>query len=255
MNRLVQLFETKKNILSIYFTAGYPKLDDTLPILNYLSNADVDLVEIGIPYSDPLADGPVIQKSSSLAIENGMSITKLFSQLSGFRKTNSIPAVLMGYLNPIIQYGEDRFFESCLENEIDGLIIPDMPLDYYEAHWKTKLEKSNIAMVFLITPQTSEDRIRKIDNLSQGFIYMVSSNSITGQTNEFSESVEPYFNRISNMNLTTPRLVGFGIHDRHTFKKACQYSQGAIVGSAFIQHLGDSISEQKISDFVAKLRK
>lgn len=254
-NRIQDLFKGKQeNILSIYFTAGYPELEDTLTIVRHLDICDVDLIEIGFPFSDPLADGPTIQKSSQKAIDNGMCLDVLFDQLQVLRKVSQIPVVLMGYLNPVIQYGEENFVRKCNEIGIDGVIIPDMPLSYYEDNLKGIYEAYNLCNILLITPETPEERIRRVDALSTGFVYMVSSNSITGGKNEF-DSQERYFNRIKNMNIENPRLIGFGIHDNKTFLNACQYSGGAIIGSAFINHISDNgISEQSIKTFIESIK-
>jgi tryptophan synthase alpha chain len=254
-NRINQLFKQKQNnILSVYFTAGYPNLNDTLEVIKNLEDAGVDLIEVGVPFSDPLADGPVIQQSSQQAIANGMSLNVLFEQLEGLRKHCSLPVVLMGYLNPIMQYGEQRFIEACSKIEIDGLIIPDMPLDYYLEHLQAFCQQHKISNILLITPETKEQRINAIDECSDGFIYMVSSNSITGgNTNLNGQS--SYFERIKNMPLKNKTIIGFGIHNNETFTNACKYSSGAIVGSAFIKHLSSNgTSFSSIQQFINAIR-
>ncbi len=235
--RIQQLFSKKNNnILSIYFTAGYPNLNDTVAIIQHLEEAGVDLIEVGFPFSDPLADGPVIQQSSQKAIENGMTLKLLFEQLKNIRQQTEIPIILMGYLNPVLQFGEKQFIEKCAEVGVDGVIIPDMPLDYFEINLKSDFKKHELSNILLITPETSESRIRLIDTVSNGFIYMVSSNSITGNTQNLEPETD-YFERINGMNLVNPTLIGFGIHNKKTFENACKYSNGAIIGSAFVNHL------------------
>ncbi len=255
LNRITSLFSLKKkNILSVYFTAGFPEVHHTTIILNGLNDAGVDLVEIGIPYSDPLADGPVIQDSSKKAIENGMTVVRLFEQLKNIRSQTQIPIILMGYLNPILQYGEEAFIEKCSTTGIDGVIIPDMPIDYYQSNLQDHFRKYNLLNILLITPQTTEDRIRFIDDNSEGFIYLVSSNSITGNTKNTDLQID-YFNRINRMGLRNPRLIGFGIHNNETYKMACTYSQGAIIGSAFIKHLSQNGSKPgSIHQFIKTIR-
>ena len=235
MNRIDQLFEDKKeNILSIYFTAGYPRLEDTVPIMRALEESGADLIEIGVPYSDPVADGPTIQESNMVALKNGMSLKKLFEQLQGIRPGLSVPVVLMGYLNPILQYGIEAFCEKCKEVGVDGVIVPDLPMQQYLDEYKDLFDRNNLRNTFLISPQTSEERIRQIDESSDGFIYMVSSHSITGSKSGITAAQVNYFERVRDMNLKSPKLIGFGISDHATFAKASSYSNGAIIGSAFI---------------------
>lgn len=237
MNRINLLFDRKKeNILSVYFTAGFPKLEDTLPILQGLQLNGVDLVEIGVPFSDPMADGIVIQNSSQQALKNGMSIRKLFSQLSNVRDHIHIPLVMMGYLNPIMQFGFKEFCAECSRVGVDGMIIPDLPMADYLSEYKDIADEYGLEFIFLITPETSEDRIRLIDSHTNGFIYMVSSASVTGTQNSFDTKVD-YFNRINAMNLKNPRLIGFGISNKSTRDMVNRYSSGAIIGSAFIKAL------------------
>lgn len=249
MNRLTQLFQTKKNhVLSVYFTAGYPNLNDNLPILTALEKNGIDLAEIGIPFSDPMADGPVIQHSAGEALHNGMSLRLLFEQLSMVRETIAMPLILMGYLNPIMQYGFDQFCQSCSEVGIDGLIIPDLPFADYLANYKNIADSHDLKMIMLITPETSVERIRLIDKHTEGFIYLVSSASTTGAQQIFDESKQAYFQRVSSMQLRNPLLVGFGISNKATLEAATAHTNGAIVGSKFIQLLG----EQETPDAAVK---
>jgi tryptophan synthase alpha chain len=255
MNRIDRLFENKEsNILSIYFTAGYPEIDNTVSIVKLLEQHGADMLEIGMPFSDPLADGPVIQQSSHQAIENGMSIRLLFEQLSDIRKDVDIPLILMGYLNPVMQFGIEQFCKKCHETGIDGIILPDLPMKDYLETYKAIFERYNLYNIFLITPQTTKDRIRLIDENSHGFIYMVSSSSTTGVKGQFTEEQISYFDRIRAMNLKNPRIIGFGISDAHSFSKACEYANGAIVGSAFIRALeGEGDLQDKIKGFFDRL--
>ena len=250
-NRITTLFEKKATgILSIYFTAGYPQLNDTLPLIRHLDQTGVDLIEIGFPFSDPLADGPTIQASSKQAIENGMNLQLLFDQLKTLREVSDIPVILMGYMNPVLQFGEEAFIRACTEIGVDGVIIPDMPLDYYEQKLRQSFTDAGLCNILLITPDTSEDRIRIIDRLSTGFVYMVSSNSITGGNKDM-ELQTSYFERIQKMHLSNPQLIGFGIHNHKTFSQACQYSSGAIIGSAFIKHIGEfGVGKDAVETFV-----
>lgn len=235
-NRINQLFDTKKgNILSVYFTAGFPQLNDTVEIIRELEKSGADLIEIGIPFSDPTADGPTIQRSSEVALKNGMSLHLLFTQLKNIRESVSLPLILMGYFNPVMQFGLEKFCKTCHETGIDGVILPDMPLDEYETHYKAFFEQNNLHNILLITPQTPPERIRRIDEASRGFIYMVSSASTTGEGKKVEDFHRDYFERIGGMDLKNPRLIGFGISDRATFSNACQYARGAIIGSAFIK--------------------
>lgn len=252
MNRINYLFNTKKErVLSIYFTAGFPKLEDTLPVMEAIQAGGADIIEIGVPYSDPIADGPTIQDSNLIALENGMSLKKLFEQLVGFRAKIHLPVVLMGYLNPIMQYGMEAFCKKCKEVGIDGLILPDLPMQQYLDEFKELFEEYGLFNIFLISPQTSEKRIREIDQNSNGFIYMVSSHSITGAKKGITDEQIAYFERVEAMNLKNPRLIGFGISDAETFTTASQYSNGAIIGSAFIKKIKDSQNlSQDIQDYL-----
>lgn len=255
-NRIQNLFDTQKeNILSLYFTAGFPNLNDTLTILKQLEASDVDMIEIGFPYSDPLADGPVIQESSGTAIENGMTLNLLFEQLQSLRSITQKPIILMGYLNVVLQFGEKEFIEKCADVGVDGIIIPDMPLHYYLSNFKDFCEVNQVSNVLLITPETSEERIKQLDSYSSGFIYLVSSNSITGSTNAITFQTD-YYQRIQNMKLQNPHLIGFGVHDKKTFETVCEFGSGAIIGSAFIKHLNENgTSKESIEEFVDGIRK
>jgi tryptophan synthase alpha chain len=255
MNRLKEVFHKKnKNILSIYFTAGFPELNSTMEILKSLEENGADLVELGMPFSDPLADGPVIQHSSEVALKNGMNLDLMFEQTKEMRKQISIPVVLMGYLNPLLQYGIEKFLQRASENGFDGLIIPDLPLREYELAYKPLFEKYNLKNVFLITPQTSEERIKKIDSLSDGFIYLVSSASTTGAKDSFSAEQQNYFKRISSYKLNNPLLAGFGISNSKTFEQACEFTNGAIIGSAFIKALQTENYTSAISKFINSIK-
>ncbi|HSI70364.1 MAG TPA: tryptophan synthase subunit alpha [Gillisia sp.] len=253
MNRINQKLQEDKKLLSIYFTAGYPQPEDTVSIIQELEKSGVDMIEIGLPFSDPLADGPTIQASSTAALKAGMTTNKLFEQLKEIRETVSIPLLIMGYFNPILQYGVERFCKQCSEAGIDGLIIPDLPVDVYSENYKEIFEKHGLVNVFLITPQTSEERVRYIDSVSNGFIYMVSSASVTGATSGFGEETTKYFERIAAMELRNPQIVGFGISDNESFLQATKFAKGAIIGSAFIKHLTADGTE-KISQFVKSIR-
>ncbi|WP_296705759.1 tryptophan synthase subunit alpha [Algoriphagus sp.] len=241
MNRIHTLFNTKKDrVLSIYFTAGFPELEDTIPIMEAIQAGGADIIEIGVPYSDPVADGPTIQDSNMIALENGISLKKIFDQLRGFRAKIHIPVVMMGYLNPIMQYGMEAFCKKCKEVGVDGLILPDLPMQQYLDEYKGLFEEYGLVNTFLISPQTSEKRIREIDENTNGFIYMVSSHSITGAKSGITAEQISYFERVKSMNLKNPRLIGFGISDSETFSKASEYSHGAIIGSAFIKTVKNS---------------
>ena len=256
-NRINQLFQNgRKNILSVYFTAGYPGLDDTMPILRELQAGGVDLVEIGIPFSDPLADGPVIQQSSTVALRNGMSLKVLFGQLKDVRKEIDIPLILMGYLNPVIQYGFENFCRACAETGIDGMILPDLPFREYQQTYKAIADRYGLKIIMLITPETSDERIRLIDAHTDGFIYMVSSAATTGAKQTFGDAQTDYFRHIAEMGLRNPRLVGFGISNRATLEAAQEHASGAIVGSKFVSLLGSRPSvKEAVSDLLAELQK
>ena len=238
MNRIDQLFQHKKeHILSVYFTAGYPALNDTVTVIKALEKEGVELIEIGVPFSDPMADGPVIQASGAKALQNGMSVKTLFTQLAAIRSSVSIPLVLMGYLNPVMQFGFDRYCEEAVRCGIDGLIIPDLPFAEYMESYKPIADRYGLHMIMLITPETSEERIRLIDRHTSGFIYVVSSASVTGAKSAFSDVNIDYFRRVNAMQLKNPRLIGFGISNRETFDAACREASGAIIGSKFISLL------------------
>ena len=241
MNRLDKLFtEKKENILSIYFTAGYPETDDTVRIIKELEQSGVDLIEIGIPFSDPVADGPIIQESSKKALQNGMSLKLLFSQLENIRREVKMPIILMGYLNPIMQYGIEAFCKKAQEIGIDGLIVPDLPFDLFIRDYKEVFAKHNLHNINLITPSTSDERIKLIDNNSTSFIYVVSSASTTGTKQADNNVLKTMFDRLKN--IKSPTLIGFGISDKKTFNNACRYANGAIIGSAFVKSLKRNIN-------------
>lgn len=258
MNKLDRLFENKKqNLLSVYFTAGYPRLEDTTAILEALQQAGADMVEIGMPFSDPLADGPVIQQSSEIALQNGMSVSTLFRQLMDSKtklQNKKCPLVLMGYLNPVLQFGVEEFCKKASEAGIDGVILPDLPVQEYLDEYQAMFRKYKLCNIFLITPQTSDERIRKIDEASDSFIYVVSSASTTGTKNG-TEGSESYFNRIRQMKLKSPLMIGFGISDKASFFKACEYASGAIIGSAFIRALkGSADPAAATKQFIQSIR-
>tara|TARA_R110002049_G_scaffold3795_5_gene27598 strand:+ start:75626 stop:76390 length:765 start_codon:yes stop_codon:yes gene_type:complete len=253
MNRINQKLQENKKLLSIYFTAGYPSLDDTVSIIQDLEKSGVDMIEIGLPFSDPLADGPTIQASSTQALKNGMTSEVLFNQLKDIRKSVKIPLIIMGYFNPMLQFGVENFCKKCKEIGIDGLIIPDLPVDVYHEDYQAIFEKYGLINVFLITPQTSVERINFIDSISNGFIYMVSSASVTGSQSGFGDEQTNYFMRIANMNLKNPQIIGFGISDNKTFTQATTYAKGAIIGSAFIKHLTTK-GRDTIKEFVTFVR-
>ena len=256
MNRINTLFRKKKeNILSVFFTAGFPTLTSTSVIAKALDGADVDLIEIGIPFSDPIADGPTIQQSNKVALDNGMSVKVLLEQVKQIRSEISIPIILMGYLNPVLQYGFEKFCSEASANGVDGLILPDMPMDEYLTEYKDIMESKNLLNTFLISPTTSAERIQKIDNETNGFIYAVSSSSTTGAKNGFTSDQESYFKNLQSFQLKSPFLIGFGISTHQTYSKACQYGSGAIIGSAFINLLKNSSDlKSDISKFIQSIR-
>lgn len=254
MNRIKQLFESKKNILSIYYTAGYPSTNDTLLIAEALEKSGADLLEIGFPYSDPVADGPVIQASSKQALDQGMTLNLLFEQLKDLRKKVSIPVLLMGYVNPVLQFGVENFCKACAEVGVDGCIVPDLPMVEYEEFYQPYFEEHHLSNIFFITPQTTPERIQKIDTLSKGFIYLLSSSATTGKNLEVGNVTESYFERIKNMGLKNPTLIGFGISDKHTFDKACQYANGAIIGTAFVKAIANGNLEESINKFMKNFK-
>jgi len=254
MNRIKQLFQEKKNILSIYYTAGYPNLGDTIQIAEALQKSGADILEIGFPYSDPVADGPVIQASSKQSLDQGMTLKVLFEQLKDLRKNVTIPVLLMGYVNPVLQFGVENFCKACAEVGVDGCIVPDLPMAEYEEFYQECFEQHNLSNVFLITPQTAEERIHKIDGLTNGFIYLLSSSATTGKNLEVGNTTEAYFSRIKEMNLRNPTMIGFGISDKQTFDKACSYANGAIIGTAFVKAIADGNLEESVSSFMKKFR-
>lgn len=253
MNLIYNILKDKSsNNLSIYFTAGFPRLYDTTKVIQELSNAKVDFIEVGLPYSDPLADGPTIQKSSQKALENGINLDIIFDQLLQIKGTNKTPLVLMGYLNQLLKYGEDKFCQKVIDCGIDTLILPDLPMVEYENHYQSLFDSYGINNVFLITPQTTDERILKIDSYTKSFIYMVASSAITGAKGEISEEQIAYFKRIKSMNLKSKLIIGFGISDHQTFSKACEYGHGAIIGSAFIEHI-EKKGIDKIDEFIGSI--
>ncbi|MCX2575005.1 tryptophan synthase subunit alpha [Pedobacter sandarakinus] len=254
MNRIKQLFKEKKNILSIYYTAGYPNTGDTIKIAEALERSGADMLEIGFPYSDPVADGPVIQASSKQSLDQGMTLQLLFDQLKELRKNVTIPVLLMGYVNPVLQFGVENFCKACAEVGVDGCIVPDLPMVEYEEFYQDCFEKHNLSNVFLITPQTAEARIHKIDSLTNGFIYLLSSSATTGKNLEVGDTTEAYFSRIKNMNLKNPTMIGFGISDKRTFDKACSYADGAIIGTAFVKSIADGDIDENVSRFMSEFK-
>ena len=253
MNRIQASLAQNKKLLSIYFTAGFPAIDDTVSILEQLQEAGADMIELGLPFSDPLADGPTIQESSTKALHNGMTTDKLFDQLQGIRKTIDVPLIVMGYFNPMMQFGVERFCKRCQEVGIDGLIIPDLPVDVYHEKYQKLFQQYGLLNMFLITPQTPDDRIGYIDRVSEGFIYMVSSAATTGAQGSFGNEQEQYFKRIGAMNLKSKLLVGFGISNRETYDSSVAHSQGAIIGSAFIKHL-EKNGSNSVKKFIEQIR-
>ena len=258
MNRINQLFQTKNNnILSLYFCAGSPTLDGTVSVLQTLEQRGIDMVEIGIPFSDPMADGPVIQTAATKALRNGMSLKLLFSQLQNIRQTVHIPLILMGYLNPVIQFGFENFCKKCVEVGVDGMILPDLPFKDYMEQYKPIADKYDVRIIMLITPETSEERIRFIDEHTDGFIYMVSSAATTGAQQSFNDEKQAYFNRVHAMNLRNPLMIGFGISNKQTLDAAHANAQGAIIGSKFVQLLDEASGDaekamEKLNDCLSK---
>lgn len=255
MNKLKKIIaEKSKNLLAIYFTAGFPKLDDTQTIIEKLEEEKVDIIEVGIPYSDPLADGPTIQKTGEKALENGMNLSLLFQQLSKVKEVEA-SLVLMGYYNQFLQFGPEKFLDECVKNRVSGLILPDLSLEVYLKKYKSIFEERDICISFLITPQTKEKRVLQLAQATTGFLYMVSSASTTGAKKGISDEQKDYFRRIEKMNLPNVRLIGFGISDKETYDTACEFSHGAIIGSAFLNLLKESNDISKsISAFVQSIR-
>ena len=256
MNRIDRMFEdTPGEILSVYITAGYPDLNDTPVLLQALQKNGVHMVEVGMPFSDPLADGPVIQQSSQVALQNGMNLKLLFSQLQGIRDSVHIPLVLMGYLNPVLQMGIENFLRNCRDVGVDGVIIPDLPSDEYETMYLELFQKYGIHNALLITPHTSNERIQKIASLSSGFLYLVADASTTGAKSAIGQHQIDYFQRIEDMNLPVPGLIGFGISNHETFRTACIHARGAIIGSAFVRAIGKKGPlEKRVEEFVRSIR-
>ncbi len=255
MSKLREVFKNKSNnVLNVYCTAGYPQLDSTLSIINTLQANGADIIELGMPYSDPLADGPVIQASSTIALAYGMTIATLFTQLRNLEEKKSA-IILMGYMNPVLQYGFERFCADAAAVGVDGLILPDLPEYEYETEYGAIIKKYGLDFIFLVTPETSEERVRKLDALSSGFLYAVSSSSTTGNEKDFN-AVEKYLERLKSMKLTNPILVGFGIKDKNTFTAACKYANGAIIGTAYIKALeGSTDVEQTTKTFLDSILK
>ena len=255
MNKLQELFKNKKNdILSIYFTAGYPTLETTGEIIKGLEKSGVDFIEVGMPFSDPMADGPTIQDSSEVALANGMNLDVYFDQLRSIKQDVSLPLISMGYVNQMMRYGDDKFLQACVDGGISGLILPDLPLKVYEEQYKAKFEKYGIVNVFLVTPQTSDERIREIDAISNSFIYLVSSASTTGSKSDINQSQVDYFQRVKDMNLNNPLVIGFGISTKDTYEQACKYASGAIIGSAFVKAVSEKTNFDTISEFISSIR-
>lgn len=255
MSRIAALFQQKQhNVLNIYCTAGYPYADATLPVMQALQQHGADMIELGMPYSDPLADGPVIQASSSKAIQDGMTIERLFQQLQGFREHIQVPVVLMGYMNPVLQYGFERFCSDAAQAGIDGLILPDLPEYEFETMYRPVLQQYGLDFIFLVTPETSDERLHKLDSLSSGFLYAVSSSSVTGSDKSFSP-VESYLQKLQQAQLNNPFLVGFGIKDATTFNTACKYANGAIIGSAYVKALENATDVNAVTQaFIAAIK-
>ncbi len=254
MNRIEELFKRKQNkILSVYCTAGFPRLEDTVTVMTALEKNGADIIELGMPYSDPLADGPVIQHSNTIALKNGMTLKKLFEQLKEFRTKVSIPVLLMGYMNPILQYGFEKFCADASAVGVDGLTLPDLPEYEFETEYGAIIKKYGLDFVFLVTPETSDERVRRLDHLSNGFLYAVSSSSTTGKDKNMTD-VKTYVQRIKNLNLKNPVLVGFGIKDKQTFDAACINANGAIIGTAFIKALeNDTDAERATKKFLNEI--
>jgi len=257
MSRIKELFEKKKqNVLSVYFTAGFPELNDTVFVMQSLQDAGADMIELGMPYSDPLADGPVIQASSTRALDNGMTIHRLFEQLKDFRNEIQLPVLLMGYMNPVLQYGFENFCRDARMVGADGIILPDLPLFEFEKEFGSIIKKYNLDFVFLVTPETEEKRILQLDRHSSGFVYAVSSSSTTGKNATLADQ-EKYFKKLRSLNLKNPILIGFGIRDKSSFAKACSLGSGAIIGTAFIKILENSERQEipaRIKDFINSLK-
>lgn len=255
MNRIKNTFQQKENILNIYVTAGFPNLNNTIEVVQELAYNGVDMIEIGMPFSDPLADGPTIQNSSEIAIDNGITLDLIFNQIIEIRKTVSIPIILMGYYNQVLQYGPIAFFKKAKEVGVDGFILPDLPLNVYQNQYKEQLNALELSMIFLITPQTSKERIQELDFESTGFLYMVSSYAITGSKSNIQQNQLDYFKRINALKLNNPKLIGFGISNKETYTTACTYANGAIIGSAFIKAIKNSSNlKSSINKFISSIK-
>lgn len=250
----MQINKQANGLLSIYFTAGYPSLDSTVEIASALEKAGADFLEIGFPYSDPVADGPTIQHSSQVSLKNGMTLRVLFEQLKELRKHVTIPVYLMGYVNPVLQFGLENFCKACQEVGVNGTIIPDLPMYEYEELYQDIFKKNKVSNIFLVTPQTAPERIRKIDALSNSFIYLLSSNATTGKKLAIQEESETYFKRIKDMDLSNPLIIGFGIHNKETFQQAITFANGAIVGTAFVKLLAEENYLEKIPPFIEQIK-
>jgi len=255
MNSVREIIEKKRNnVLNVYFTAGHPLLNNVKDIIFTLQENGVDLIELGLPYSDPLADGQAIQKSSDTALKNGMNLNILFNMLKEIKDKVYVPIILMGYFNQMLQFGDVEFLDKAKDAGVSGFILPDLPMNEYELKYKDKFEDRDLSISFLITPLTEDERIRQADRLSSGFVYVVSQSSITGQTGDISQKQVEYFKKINQMRLKSPTLIGFGIHDRDSFSRAAQYANGAIVGSAFIRVVDEGFNKEKVSSFIQSLR-
>lgn len=256
MNAIEQVFKKKNHrVLNLYFTAGYPELNSTEEIITLLDQSDADLIEVGFPYSDPLADGPTIQESGATALRNGITIQTIFNQLSTIKSRIKTPLIAMGYYNQFLQFGEEKFLQECVKAGVSGIILPDLPLAIYQKEYQHLFEQYNIANIFLITPQTTDERIQQLAHASRGFLYVVSSAATTGKSNTISDEQKAYFERIKNLKLSIPYLIGFGIHDANTFTTACQYANGAIIGSAFIKNIDKNNLQKSISEYIESIVK
>lgn len=256
MNRIKKtIIDKGGDILNVYFTAGYPTISSIEEIIRSLQVSGADIIELGMPYSDPLADGVTIQQSSQTALQNGLKLSHIFNGIKLARRDNDIPIIMMGYFNQLLQYGVERFVTEAVDCGVDGMIIPDLPMDIYQEQYQELFNKHKMGISFLISPQTSDERIRLADALSDTFVYMVSQSSITGKSGDISEAQKAYFHRINNMQLDTPRLIGFGIHDNETYRTAAAYSHGAIIGSAYIRALADTRDiGNTTQEFIKKIR-
>jgi tryptophan synthase alpha chain len=256
MNRITKKFlEKSEPLLSIFYTAGFPNTEDTLPILHTLEEAGVDMVELGFPFSDPMADGPMIQHSNQIALQKGMHLGLLLKQLQGFRNTCHLPVVLMGYLNPVLQYGIQAFLQDAAKVGVDGILLPDMPLDFFQKHFQSLMKELHLAPIFLVTPSTPLERIQQMDALGEGFLYVVSSNIITGSEQKNNPFEAPFFKNLKQLNLKLPIMIGFGIKTHEDFVKATQHANGAIIGTSFIQHIQkNGISDTAIQWFINSIK-